>query len=122
MEQDDGTLDDDSAPSAEESEDAKPVRKGLTQLVKWANRNKAMRERKDGYIKRATCDTWPESLGKLCQGGCAIVNNWTSLMSRLNQPDSEQRDCIIIVPVRSEQRDYIILVPVRSEQRGYMSY
>ena len=70
-EPDDGTLgsyDEDSVHSGEDSdEDAKPVRKRLTQLEKWANGNKGMRERKDGYIKRATCDTWPEALSKLCQ-------------------------------------------------------
>jgi hypothetical protein len=57
-----------------------------------------MRARKHEYIQRVTVDTSPEALRKLCQEGHAIVNNWTLLVSRLNQPDSDQRDYINTVP------------------------
>jgi hypothetical protein len=53
-----------------------------------------MLERQQVYITQATVDTWPEAYDKLCHGGFAIVNNFTSLMGRNHRPDMEQRDYI----------------------------
>jgi hypothetical protein len=57
-----------------------------------------MRLRKNEYLKRATVDTWADGHMKLCNGGFAIVNNWTTLLSPNNLPDTEQREYIRNVP------------------------
>ena len=70
------------------------MRKRLTQVEKWANGHKAMVQRQQVYVTQATVDTWPEAYDKLCHGGFAIVNNFTSLLGRNHRPDMEQRDYI----------------------------
>ncbi len=72
----------------------KSVHKRLTQLEKWANGNKSMRERKHLYIQQALVDTWAEAHDKLCHVGFAIVNNFTALLGSNHRPDMEQRDYI----------------------------
>ena len=62
-----------------------------------------MRLRKNEYLKRATVDTWADGHMKLCNGGFAIVNNWTTLLSPNNLPYTEQRDYIRNVPEGEKQ-------------------
>jgi hypothetical protein len=78
----------------EGAQTGKSVRKRLTQLEKWANGNKAMRERKQVYVQQALVDTWAEAHEKLCHVGFAIVNNFTALLGSNHRPDMEQRDYI----------------------------
>ena len=91
----DGFCDDDS--------DVKPIRKRLTAVEKWANGNKAMRERKDMYIKSVTVNTVQEVYAKLCTGGIAIMNNMKTLFGPNHQPDREQRDYIRHAPESEKQ-------------------
>jgi hypothetical protein len=91
----DGFCDDDS--------DVKPIRKRLTGVEKWANGNKAMRERKDMYIKSVTVNTVREVYAKLCTGGIAIMNNMKTLFGPNHQPDREQRDYIRHAPESEKQ-------------------
>jgi hypothetical protein len=79
----------------EDEQTPRSVRKRLTQLEKWANGNKAMRERQQVYIQQATVDTWAEAYDKLCHVGFAVVNNFTALLGSDHRPDMEQRDYIL---------------------------
>ena len=89
----------DSTCSHESSQDegeltGKSVRKRLTQLEKWANGNKSIRERKQVFIQQALVDTWAEAHDKLCKVGFAIVNNFPALLGSNHRPDMDQRDYI----------------------------
>ena len=98
----------DSTYSHESSQDegeltGKSVRKRLTQLEKWANGNKSIRERKQVFIQQALVDTWAEAHDKLCKVGFAIVNNFPALMGSNHRPDMDQRDYIRHAPDAEKQ-------------------